>query len=97
MKPMTLIHHFQANSGQEEIFFNAWKTVHQYMEKQKGFIETKLHRSLNHDDLTKCSFVNIAFWESLESFRTAIDNDKFILLAKDVLRFSRGYELYEVF
>jgi heme oxygenase (mycobilin-producing) len=95
MKPIVLIHPFQVNAGQEEEFLTAWKAVDQYMKKQNGFIETKLHRSLNYNNLTTFSFVNIAHWESAEAFRTAISNDNFLLLAKDVLSFSRGPGLYK--
>ncbi len=96
MKPIVLIHPFQVVAERENEFLNAWKTVDQYMKKQSGFIETKLHRSLNYNDLTNFSFVNIALWESSDAFRTAISNDNFIFLAKRVLEYSRSPGLYEI-
>jgi heme oxygenase (mycobilin-producing) len=97
MKYITLIHPFKVDAQQEQVFLNAWKSVDQYMQKQKGFIETKLHRSLNIDGLTTFSFVNIAFWENVESFHAAIRNDDFTLMVSDVLKFSCGPGLYEDF
>jgi heme oxygenase (mycobilin-producing) len=96
MKPIYLIHPFQVSSDQVNDFLNAWEIVDQYMKKQSGFIETKLHRSLNYNDLTAFSFINIATWESTDAFHKAVSHDNFISLAKRVLKFSRGPGLYEI-
>lgn len=97
MEPIVLIHPFKVSDEQEQEFLTAWQTVDHYMKKQKGFIQTKLHRSLNYNSLTAFSFVNIALWESVELFHAAISSKNFASLAKDVLRFSGGPGLYENF
>lgn len=97
MKHMTLIHPFQVGTEHEQDFLNAWKKVDAYMKNQKGFIETTLYRGLAHPKLTAFSFVNVALWENTESFHAATSNDNFMLLAKEVLAFSRGPALYEAF
>lgn len=97
MQPIYLIHPFQVNSDRINDFLNAWEIVDQYMKKQRGFLETKLHRALNYNDLPAFNFINIATWENANAFRNAISNNNFKSLAKHVLEFSRGPGLYEIF
>lgn len=94
MTAITLIHPFQVSQENEKKFLQAWAKVDQYMQKQNGFIETRLHRSLNIANLTTFSFVNIALWESVASFGDAVKNDEFSNLAKEVLIYSCGPALY---
>lgn len=97
MKPMTLIHPFQLSAEQEQHFLESWKKVDDYMKKQKGFISTTLYRGLSHPKLTTFSFINVALWENADAFQLAVNNDQFMLLAKEVLTFSRGPGIYNVF
>jgi len=97
MEHMTLIHPFQVNAEQEQHFLDCWKKVDEYMKKQKGFISTSLYRGLSHPKLAAFSFINVALWENNEAFQLAVSNDNFMLLAKEVLTFSRGPGLYNLF
>lgn len=97
MEHMTLIHPFQVTAEQEQHFLKSWKKVDEYMKKQKGFISTSLYRGLNHPELTAFSFINVALWENNDAFQLAVNNDNFMLLAKEVLTFSRGPGLYNLF
>lgn len=97
MNTVTLINPFQVNTDQEQVFFNAWKAVHEYMKQQPGFIETKLHRSLDNDGTNQIYFINIAIWESKEAFLAVVRSTEFQTLSKAVLTFSLGPKLYEVF
>lgn len=94
MKSVTLIHPFTV--GLEEIadFLQAWKTVDEYMKKQKGFIATKLHQSL--EDAPGFRFINIAEWTSQEDFQKVIYTETFQNLAKKVLAFSHKPSVYTV-
>jgi len=95
MKSVILIHPFQVSKEQEQNFIQSWKEVDEYMQRQDGFIETKLHRALDITPLKPFSFVNIAKWENTELFRKAISSDHFKALAKNVLVFSCGAGLYQ--
>jgi heme-degrading monooxygenase HmoA len=96
MKPLILIHPFKVEPPQEAEFLNAWKAVDEYMKKQTGFIETALHKALSDHPLKAFSFVNVATWENLQAFQSAISASEFGLLSKKVLSFSQGPGLYEV-
>jgi heme oxygenase (mycobilin-producing) len=96
-KSVVMIHPFQVEEGAEQQFLTAWQAVDDYMRQQIGFVETKLHRSLNINALTTFSFVNVARWQNLESFQNAISTDYFQRLVKGVLVFSRGPGIYEIY
>ena len=97
MTHVTLIHPFEVKTNQEEAFLKAWHSVDDYMTKQKGFIETKLYRSLNNPNADSISFTNVALWENSESFMAAINQETFKLISKEVLTFSCGPKLYQAF
>ena len=52
-------------------FFALWQKVNGYMQKKKGYLEHKLHRSF--DPNARYRFVNVARWASLEDFNAAHD------------------------
>jgi len=68
--PVVLINPFSVPQGQEEEFIKTWKQTAQLMKNEPGFIDTKLHRSLDPD--ARFQFINIALWESAEAWRTAM-------------------------
>lgn len=99
MSEVTLIHPFEVDKSQDKSFIAAWQVVDHYMKNQLGFIETKLHRSIDWaSSLVKTNphrFFNIARWESKETFQNAISTDHFKELVKNVIAYSRGPGLYE--
>ena len=48
MNNITLIHPFEVSKDKEDKFLSIWKNVDNYMKKQPGFIETKLHKSIEN-------------------------------------------------
>ncbi len=97
MNYVTLIHPFEVNINQEQEFLNAWNIVDKYMTEQKGFIKTKLYRSLSDPNAASVSFTNVAVWQSSELFMEAISQERFKLISREVLTFSSGPKLYQVF
>lgn len=67
---VVLINPFSIPKGREEEFFKMWNEVAQYMKDQPGFIDSKLHRSLDPD--ARFQFINIAHWESAEAWQAAM-------------------------
>jgi heme-degrading monooxygenase HmoA len=97
MTPIILIHPFTVSSNEEQQFLHAWKTVDRYMKQQSGYLETKLCRLLKQANPGAFNYVNVAQWESFQAFSAATSSNEFKSLAKNVLGFSRGAGLYEVF
>ncbi|MCC5647357.1 antibiotic biosynthesis monooxygenase [Nostoc sp. CHAB 5824] len=67
---VVLINPFSIPKGREEEFLKMWNEVAQYMKDQPGFIDLKLHRSLDPD--ARFQFINIAHWQSAEAWQTAM-------------------------
>jgi heme oxygenase (mycobilin-producing) len=65
---ITLINAFEITQvGKEDEFIQLWNETADLMKKEPGFIDTKLHRSL--DPKARFQFVNIAHWESPETWQ----------------------------
>ena len=69
---LVLINVFSVPKGNEEEFLKMWKETAQEMKNQPGFIDTKLHRSL--DENARFEFINVAHWESKEAWQAAMSN-----------------------
>jgi heme-degrading monooxygenase HmoA len=68
---ITLIRAYEVTQrGKEEEFIRLWNETAHLMTKEPGFIDIKLHRSL--DPKARFQFVNIARWESPETWQNAI-------------------------
>lgn len=67
--PVTLINAFEMPVSDEAVFLEQWKRTSAQAQKQKGFIETKLHRALQDD--ARFLYVNVAIWESEELYHAA--------------------------
>ncbi len=59
--------------GKEDEFIRLWNETANLMTKEPGFIDTKLHQSL--DSKARFQFVNIAHWESQEAWQQAIESN----------------------
>jgi heme oxygenase (mycobilin-producing) len=63
---VTLINVFAVTQiGKEDESIQLWNETAHLMTKEQGFIDTKLHRSL--DARARFQFINIAHWESQEA------------------------------
>ncbi|QLE45326.1 antibiotic biosynthesis monooxygenase (plasmid) [Nostoc sp. C052] len=67
--PVVLINVFSVPQGLEDEFLQKWNQTAQLMKSEPGFIETKLHRSL--DPTERFQFINIAKWSSKETWQSA--------------------------
>ena len=63
-------------------FLARWQAVADYMVQQRGFISTKLHKSLDEEEGVYHYF-NYVRWTSFEVFREATSTEKFKELIKD--------------
>jgi heme-degrading monooxygenase HmoA len=80
MSAVVLVNCFEVPAGREDEFFALWQQVNAYMRKKKGYLEHKLHRSL--DKNARYRFVNVARWASLEDFNAAHDEEFRALVAQ---------------
>lgn len=68
--PVTLINPFEVAAGQEAAFVENWKRTAAVFSGKPGYLDTRLHRSL--DPAARFRFVNVAHWESAEAWAEAI-------------------------
>ena len=67
---VVLINVFEVPDGRLEQVIAAWRDARAFLRAQPGYIDTALHRSVHGDD--RFALINVARWESAESFRAAI-------------------------
>ncbi len=58
--PVTLIHPFHLTSVQESAFVQSWKETASVFAGKPGYLDTKLHQSL--DPKARFRFVTVAHW-----------------------------------
>ncbi len=68
-KPVVLINVFSVPKGKEEEFAKMWTEALEFIKNEPGFIDAKLHRSL--DPNAQFQFINVAHWESQEDWKAA--------------------------
>ena len=96
MSPVMLVNCFEIPAGKDDEFFALWQQVNNYMQKKKGYVSHKLHRSLSAD--ARFRFVNVAQWASAEDFQAAHDDGFRSLLSQPAwAAFRSTPSLYEVF
>jgi heme-degrading monooxygenase HmoA len=79
--PTILINPFAVPMHEAEDFIKGYDEVSQWMKKQPGFVNAKLHRSINPD--AAFTFINVSQWESPELFKEAISNPEFQAMVKN--------------
>lgn len=79
---VVLINPFTVEPQNVEGFLKGWGVAADYLKKQRGFISTKLHRSLNPDSTFQ--FINIAIWESPQAFKAAVSTPTFRQIAENL-------------
>ena len=80
MAKITLINSFKVPAGRDEQFMALWTEVNTYMRQQPGYLSHRLHRAIEPDGQFR--FVNVADWESHESFDKAHDDGFWQLVRK---------------
>jgi heme oxygenase (mycobilin-producing) len=90
-EPVVLINSFEVPAGEEEAFLRFWEANRDFLSKQEGYVSTRLHRSLAPD--AEFRFVNVARWQSAQSFQKATSQPGFRAAASPY-RFHAA--LYEV-
>ncbi len=71
--PVILVNTFQVAPEDAAAFLEAWAADAAYLKAKPGFISTQLHRGVAGSS----TFVNVAVWESVESFRAAFGDPRF--------------------
>ena len=66
---VVLINFFEVPAGEDERFLAAWGHARELLAEQRGYLGTRLHRSLTPADFR---FVNVARWSSPLAFSRAI-------------------------
>lgn len=74
---VTLINVFEVNGGMEQEFMEWWKRCSDALQKEPGFIDARLHRSLKSS--SRFQFVNVAHWETEEAFSQALAKNQALL------------------
>ena len=70
-----LINPFEVPEGKEQECLKMWDEAAEFLKNQPGYINTKLHQSIL--DNAKFRFINVAEWETPESFFTAVQTEEF--------------------
>ena len=71
--PVILVNTFQVEPEDADALLEAWAADAAYLKAKPGFITTQLHRGVAGSS----TFLNVAVWESVESFRNAFGDAKF--------------------
>ena len=76
-----LINPFDVPEGtDDEEFLRGWERAADYMRRQPGFVNTRLHRALRPD--ARFRFINVAEWASPQAFQAAVASEEFGEIAK---------------
>ena len=67
---ITLINPFHLTTADETEFVQSWKETASVFATKSGYLDTKLHRSL--DPKARFRFVNVAHWESADAWSEAM-------------------------
>ncbi len=71
--PVILVNTFQVEPEDADALLEAWAADAVYMEAKPGFISTQLHRGVAGSS----TFLNMAVWESVESFHGRLRRPQF--------------------
>lgn len=95
MSSVILINPFEIPEGREDECLAFWEKAAEYMRKQPGFISTRLHRAIV--PWARFSLINMAEWESVEHFESAINHEEFKKLIAPYMEICPHFPgLYEV-
>lgn len=92
---VTFINLFKVPAGRDEAFRHLWEQVNNYMRGQPGYRDHRLHRAVADD--AQYRYVNVAAWESAETWQAAHDEGFRKLVTQPHWReFPSTPSLYEV-
>jgi heme-degrading monooxygenase HmoA len=90
-----LINPFEVPEGKEAEALAFWERAADFMNKQPGFISTRLHRAIV--PWARFHLINVAEWQSVDQFEAAIFCDEFKNLTEPYMKiFPHFPGLYEV-
>jgi heme-degrading monooxygenase HmoA len=92
--PVILINAFEVPAGEAGQFIAAWEKTRDYLETQPGYIDTALHQAFTPD--AEFQFVNIAHWETAETFLAATQSAGFRDAAIGLVTYTPHPSLYHV-
>jgi heme-degrading monooxygenase HmoA len=93
MANVVLINPFEVPEGKEEEFPRGWEAARDFMQRQQGYLSTRLHRSL--DPNARFRFINVAEWATPADFQTALTHPDFVKL-RQATPFAHYPSLYEM-
>ena len=87
---VVLINVFEVPATQEAEVMQTWIKSKEFLEKQPGYISTRLHKNI--DPNGKFRFINVAEWASPQQFQGATKamNESAVPKMPDGVRFSPG-------
>ena len=93
VQSVVLINVFEVTADRDEEFLEGWATARDFMQRQPGYLATRLHRSL--DPRAGFRYINVAEWETPAAFQSAVDHPEFVKLRNET-PFAHHPSLYEV-
>jgi heme oxygenase (mycobilin-producing) len=87
---VVLINVFEVPAAQETEVFQIWIKSKEFLEKQPGYVSTRLHKNI--DPNGKFRFINVAEWTSPQHFQAATKamNESGVPKMPESVRFSPG-------
>lgn len=87
---VVLINVFEVAAPQEAEVMQTWLKSKEFLEKQPGYVNTRMHKNL--DTSGKFRFVNVAEWASPQQFQSATKamNESNVPKMPEGVRFSPG-------
>ena len=93
MSTVVLINAFEVPAGQDEAFLRGWEAARDFMQRQAGYVSTRLHQSL--DPTARFRFINVAEWASPADFQAALNDPEFVKL-RQAIPFAHYPSVYQV-
>jgi heme-degrading monooxygenase HmoA len=93
MSNVMLINVFEVPAGQDEEFLQGWEAARDVMQRQPGYVATRLHRSL--DPMAPFRFINVAEWTTPAAFQAALQHPDMVAV-RQATPFVHYPSVYEV-
>jgi heme oxygenase (mycobilin-producing) len=90
---VVLINAFEVPAGEDETFLQGWEAARDFMQRQHGYVSTRLHQSL--DPTARFRFINVAEWATPADFQAALNHPEFVAM-RQAIPFAHYPSLYQV-